>query len=263
MEKERISVVILTKNEEKRIPDCIKSVVEWVDEIVVIDDESCDRTKEIAESLGAKVFVKKMDIEGRHRNWAYSKVRNDWVLSLDADERVTEGLRDEIRNILRSNTQFCGFTVPRRNYIGNYWIRWGGLYPAPQIKLFRKDKFRWEEVEVHPRAFLKGACGRLKSDIVHYTYRNWEDYLRKLNNQTTLEALKWYKLSLEDFKKAQYKMNLIHALWRTIDRFVRTFFVKKGYRDGFVGFMVAYFSSLYQIVSYAKYRHFQNYPPSF
>jgi len=90
--------------------------------------------------------------------------------------------------------------------------------------------------------------------LLHYTYRDWHDFLKKLNNQTTLEAKKWYKVYLENPKKARYKMNLPHALWRTMDRFVRAYFVKKGYRDGFVGFMVAYFSSLYQIISYAKYR---------
>lgn len=109
-------------------------------------------------------------------------------------------------------------------------------------------------MEVHPRIIVEGSCGRLKNDVSHYSYKNWEDFLDKTNKQTTLEAVKWYKLSLVNPKKAGYKMNIIHALWRTLDRFIRTFFVKKGYRDGFIGFMIAYFSSLYQMVSYAKYR---------
>ncbi len=252
-----LSVVILTKNEEARIEECIRSVLGWADEIIVADDESTDRTKEIAESLGAKVIVKKMDIEGKHRNWAYSLAKNDWVFSLDADERFTAELKEEIIKILANNPEHSAYTVPRRNFLGDYWIKWGGLYPSAQIKLFRKDNFRWEEAEVHPRAFLDGTCGHLKSDLIHYTYRDWADFLRKLNNQTTLEAKKWYKLSLEDPKKAGYKMNLVHALWRTMDRFIRAFIVKKGYRDGFIGFMAAYSSSLYQIVSYAKYRELQ------
>jgi glycosyltransferase involved in cell wall biosynthesis len=249
-----LSVIILAKNEEKRIADCINSAKDWAEEIIVIDDESIDETVEIAKNLGAKIFIKKMDIEGKHRNWAYLQAKNEWVLSLDADERLMKELKEEISKILSLGPQSNAFTIPRRNFIGTYWIRWGGLYPAAQIKLFRKDKFKWEEVEVHPRAFLEGECGHLKNDLIHYTYRNWQDFLRKLNNQTALEAKKWYKLSFENPKKASYKMNVIHALWRTLDRFIRTFFVKKGYRDGFVGFMVAYFASLYQIVSYAKYR---------
>jgi len=256
MEKLKLSVVILTKNEEVRIVDCIKSVIDWVDEVIVVDDESSDKTVEIAKSLGAKVLIKKMEVEGKHRNWAYNQARNEWILSLDADERVTEELKGEINAVLSKDTVYDAFTIPRKNFIGNYWIKGGGLYPSPQLKLFRKDKFRWEEVEVHPRAFLKGKCGHLKSPLLHYTYRNWEDYLRKLNRQTTLEALKWYKLSLKNPKKARYKMNLIHALWRAVDRFIRVFIVKKGYKDGFIGFMIAYFSSLYQIVSYAKYKEY-------
>ncbi|MCD6134194.1 MAG: glycosyltransferase family 2 protein [Candidatus Omnitrophica bacterium] len=249
-----LSIVILTKNEEERIAECIESVLGWADEIIVVDDESNDRTREIAADLGAKVLVKKMEIEGRHRNWAYSEARNGWVLSLDADERVTEELKKEIEAVLAKQPLFSAFTIPRRNYIGDYWLRWGGLYPSAQLKLFRKDKFSWEEVEVHPRAFLKGECGHLKKDILHYTYRNWEDYLRKLNKQTTLEAIKWHKLSLLNPRKARYKMNLLHALWRSGDRFIRSFVAKRGYRDGFRGFMVSCLSSLYQLLSYAKYR---------
>lgn len=254
MQKINLSVVILAKNEESRIENCLKSVIDWADEVIVVDDESSDRTEKIAKDLGATVFVKKMEIEGKHRNWAYSQTKNEWVLSLDADERTTEELTKEIEETIALNPKENAFTIPRRNFIGDYWIRWGGQYPAPQLKLFRKIKFKWEEVEVHPRAFLDGECGHLKGDLIHYTYRNWGDFLRKLNNQTTLEAKKWYKLSLSDPKKAGYKMNVTHALWRTFDRFIRAFFAKKGYRDGFVGFMSAYFGSLYQIVSYAKYR---------
>jgi len=248
-----VSVVILTKNEERNIEECIQSVVGWADEIIVVDDESTDRTVEIAKSLGAKIFARKMDIEGRHRNWAYQQAKNDWILSLDADERVTEDLKKEIEKILNPVCEYSAFTIPRRNYIGDYWVKWGGLYPSPQIKLFRKDKFKWEEVEVHPRALLDGKCGHLKNDIIHYTYQNWEDFLNKLNKQTTLEAIKWYKLSLTDPKKARRKMNFIHMLWRMGDRFLRSYIRKKGYRDGYVGFMVAFFASLYQIISWAKY----------
>jgi len=254
MSKIPLSIVILAKNEEARIRDCIKSVGEWASEVIVIDDESTDNTPGLAKGLGAKVLVRRMDIEGRHRNLAYSKASNEWVLSLDADERLTEELKDEIESTLASVPEYNAFTIPRRNFIGDYWIRWGGMYPSAQLKLFRKDKFKWEEVEVHPRAFLDGECGHLKGDLIHYTYKDWASFLRKLNNQTTLEAKKWHKLSLTNPKKARYKMNLLHTLWRTFDRFFRVFVAKRGYRDGFIGFMVAYFSSLYQIVSYTKYR---------
>jgi len=154
-----LSIVILAKNEESRIEECIRSVLGWADEIIVADDESTDRTKEIAESLGAKVFVKKMDIEGKHRNWAYSLAKNEWVFSLDADERFTPELRNEVAETLKNNPGHSAYTAPRRNFIGDYWIKWGGLYPSAQIKLFRKSRFKWEEVEVHPGLFWTEVAG--------------------------------------------------------------------------------------------------------
>ncbi len=241
----KISVVVLTKNEEGRLRECLESV-RWADQIIIVDDQSQDRTVEIARGFTDKVFIRKMEIEGRHRNWAYAQAANSWVLSLDADERVTPELQKEIRGKLGSTPAENGFTIPRRNFIGDYWVRHGGWYPSPQLKLFRKDKFRYEEVGVHPRAFMDDPCGHLKSDLIHYSYRDIEDFLAKLNNQTTREARKWH-----DQGKP---MTLGRFLWRTYDRFMRTYFTRGGYKDGGVGFMIAYFAGLYQFLSYLKYR---------
>ena len=136
MNEAPISVVILAKNEEERIQDCIKSVIDWVDEVIVVDDESSDKTREIAQSLGAKVLIRKMDIEGRHRNQAYAQAENEWVFSLDADERPTEELKKEIREVIADTAHSC-FDIPFRTYIRDYWIRWGGWYPASKVRLFR------------------------------------------------------------------------------------------------------------------------------
>lgn len=240
-----LSVVILTKNEERNIQRCLESVAGWANEIVVVDDESTDRTVDIVSGYTDRIIIRKMDIEGRHRNFAYAQAKNLWVLSLDADEVATEELKAEIKDALGRHPQCNGFTIPRRNFIGDYWVRYGGWYPSPQLKLFRKDKFRYEEVGVHPRAFMDDPCGHLKSDIIHYSYQNIEDFLHKLNNQTTREAQKWL---------AQNKpMHLYRFLWRTIDRFIRTYIGRKGYKDGFLGFVVAFNAGLYQFISYLKY----------
>ena len=246
MDKIPISVVVLTKNEENNIVECLESIKGWADEIVIVDDLSTDNTVKIASSLADKILTRKMDIEGTHRNWAYAQAKNSWVLSLDADERMMEESKDEISRILLSNCSQTAFTIPRRNYLGNTWIRSSGWYPSAQIKLFKKDKFRFEEVEVHPRAFLDGECGHLQKDMIHYSYKGYEDFLNKLNKQTTLEAKKWIRTNRQ--------MSLGRAAWRAIDRFFRRFIGKKGYKDGFIGFMVAFFDTLYQIMSYAKYR---------
>ena len=246
MNKIPLSVVILTKNEENNIRACIDSVKGWADEIIIVDDFSSDDTVKIAETMADKVLLKKMEIEGIHRNWAYAQARNNWVLSLDADERMSVEIKEEIQSMILHNPQYSAYTIPRRNYIGTYWVKGGGWYPSAQMKLFRKDKFRFEEVEVHPRAFLDGSCGHLKGDMIHYSYKGYEDFLNKINKQTTLEAKKWVRTGR--------KMSLGVALWRAIDRFFRRFIGKKGWKDGFIGFMVAFFDTLYQIVSYAKYR---------
>ena len=241
-----LSVVVITKNEERNLTPCLESVYRWADEIIVVDDESADKTLDIAKQYDAKIISRKMDVEGRHRNFAYAQARNTWVLSLDADERVTEELKREIEKELTPETMCNGFTIPRRNYIGDYWVRYGGWYPSPQLKLFRKDKFRYEEAAVHPRAFMDDPCGHLKSDIIHYSYKNIEDFLGKLNNQTTREAQKWHSQNKP--------MRIGRFIWRAYDRFFRSYFGKQGYKDGFIGFVVAYFAGIYQFLSYLKYR---------
>ncbi len=244
-----LSVVVITRNEAARLADCLESV-RWAGEIVVVDDESTDETVAVARRYTDRVIRRRMEIEGVHRNFAYDQARHDWILSLDADERVTPELRDEILRLLRGTPQFKGYTIPRRNYLGSTWVRHGGWYPSPQLRLFRKESFRYEEVEVHPRAFMNADSGQLRHDLIHYSYRDLADFLAKLNRQTTLEARKW----LKDGRR----MPLRRGLWRFADRSLRTWWVKKGYRDGSLGFIVAAYAGLYQFLSYAKYWHLRN-----
>ena len=241
--KSPLSVVILTKNESLRLRDCIESV-RWADEVLVVDDESTDQTVAIAQSLGARVLRRKMDIEGRHRNWAQQQAAHEWVLSLDADERVTPELAEEIAGILRHGAPYETYSIPRRNYIGARWIRYGGWYPSGQLKLFKKSVFRWEEASVHPRAFGP-AWGNLQHDLLHYSYRDMRDFVQKQDRHTTLEAQKW----LADGRR----VSLGKALWRTIDRFIRTYLLKQGCREGWAGLVVAWMAGKYQSTSYVKY----------
>jgi len=244
-----VSIVIIAKNEEVHLEESLKSVYGWADEIVVVDDESTDKTRDIARKYTNNVFSRKMDVEGRHRNWAYSQAKNLWVLSLDADEKVTEELKAEISQAIKSN-ECAAYDIPLRNYIGNYWVKYGGWYPASKVRLFRKDKFKYEEVEVHPRVFIDGECGHLKSDIIHKGYPDLEHFLSSVNRQTTLEALKWINTNR--------KMTFGLMIWRAVDRFFRRYFGKKSRKDGLYGFVIAYFDSLYQLLSYLKYREMIN-----
>lgn len=244
MNKIPLSVVVITKNEENNIAECLGSVFNWADEIVLVDDESQDQTVSIARKYHPVTFQRRMDNEGRHRNWAYAQAKNEWVLSLDADEIVTDELKSEISQAIQDD-EFHAYSIPLRNYIGSYWVKHSGWYPAGKLRLFMKSRFRYEEVEVHPRVFVDGQTGHLTKDIIHKGYPDFEHFLASLNRQTTLEARKWINTGRE--------VSLGKAMWRTIDRFPRTFLGKAGYKDGFIGFMVAFFASLYQVMSYAKY----------
>ena len=249
-----LSVVILTKNEAGRIADCLRSVA-WAGEMLVVDDESADDTVRIAESLGARVLRRKMDIEGRHRNWAYAQTRHEWVLSLDADERVTPELAQEIQRLLANGPPpYETYAIPRRNYIGSRWLRHGGWYPSAQMKLFKKSVFRWEETTVHPRALADVPWGTLQHDLVHLSYRDPADFAAKQERHTALEAQKW----LLDGRR----VSLGKALWRTVDRFVRSYVMKRGFLEGRLGFFAAWMAGKYQWVSYCRYQQMRRTPPT-
>lgn len=244
--KTKLSVVVIAKNEESRLRECLESVVGWADEIIVLDDYSSDRTLEIAKEFTPKVFQRVMDIEGKHRNYAYSLSKNEWVLSLDADERVTPELRAEITELLKTDPPCNGYTIPRKNFMGQTWVRYGGMYPSAQLRLFRKDKFKYDELaEVHPQAYMPDPRGALKSDVLHYTYRDFTDAIAKLDRQTDLEAKKWFR--------ENRKVGVFSVIRKTIDRFWRAYFSKQGHKDGVIGLFLAVNSGMYQFLSFAKY----------
>ena len=240
-----ISIVIIAKNEESNIKDCLESV-RWAREIIIVDGFSSDRTIEIAKRYTDQIYFREMDIEGRHRNFAYSQATQAWILSLDADERVSPELAQEIGEVVKQNdSNFSGYAIPIKTFIGKRWIKAAGYYPARKLRMHRKGSFRYEESGVHPRAFLDGKERPLKYDILHYGFRDFTHFFEKLNHQTTLEAEKW----IQDGRP-------IHApklMFKSIDRFFRNYVGKKGFRDGFMGFLMSLGHSLYQWLTFAKY----------
>lgn len=247
-----ISVIVITKNEQDNIDDCLKSVYAWADEIIIVDDESTDRTLEIAGRYTDKVFTRKMDLEGRQRNWGASKAKNAWVMMIDSDERMTPELQKEIESVITSNSEKAvAYWVPRKNYFGDKWLKYGGWYPASHIKLYKKDFLKWREVPadiVHPGVDITdGSQGlNLKNHLIHYNFKNIEDFIKKVNRQTTLEAIKWHLQGK--------KIGLAHGLWKAFDRFWRRYVRKKGYKDGYYGFVAAALSGFYQFAAYSKFR---------
>lgn len=250
--KAPLSVIIITKNEENNIEACLRSVYPWADEIIIVDDRSTDRTIEIASHYTDKVFTREWDLEGKQRNWGASQSRNTWVMMLDADERMTEEAQKEIgESLAQEDSKVVAFWVPRKNYFGDKWLQYGGWYPAQHIKLYKKDFLKWREVAhdvVHPGVDIKDGYfgGKLKNHLIHYNFKDIEDFIKKVNRQSTLEAIKWH---LEG-----KKISLIHGLWKSFDRFWRRYIRKKGYKDGYYGFIAAALSGFYQFAAYAKFR---------
>ncbi|MCP4652631.1 MAG: glycosyltransferase family 2 protein [Candidatus Omnitrophica bacterium] len=253
----KISMIVLTKNESSRIKECLESMHGWADEIIIVDDESTDDTCQIASNYTDKIFKRKMNLEGQQRNFGASKASNDWVMMIDSDERMTSELQQEIEERLAdSDEKTVAYWVPRRNYIGNYWLRYGGWYPAAHIKVYKKGYLTWREGAhelVHPGIDIKdGYKGTtLTKDLIHYNFKNIEDYISKVNRQTTLDALKWHITGK--------KISFFRAIWKTFDRFGRRQIRKKGHKDGFYGFVASSLSGLYQFFTYIKFCEIKKY----
>ena len=245
-----ISVVLIVKNEEANLSECLESV-KWAKEIVIVDGGSTDKTVQIAKHYTDKILVREMDVEGRHRNFAYQQASCHWLLSLDADERVSPELALEIsRAVIQNDPDLVGHAIPIKTFIGKRWIKKAGYYPARKLRMYQKGKFRYEETAVHPRAYLDGREQPLKGDILHYGYRNFAHFIEKFNHQTSLEAEKWAGDSRT--------ISAMKILWKSVDRFSRNYFGKQGFQDGFMGFVMSVFHGLYQLLTYAKYLESKN-----
>lgn len=252
MEKLPITIVIIAKNEEKRLPDCLASV-SWAQEIVVVDDESTDATVAIAEKAGAKVFQRKMDREGPHRNFAIAQGTQEWILSLDADERVTPELYESLKVMLaKTNDPYVCYNMPVRTFIGDLFLDGAGHYPAPKTRVYRKGKFSYKDEQVHPPVSYEGSCGSLTGDILHFTAPSFEAWFAKFNRETTLEAKKWIAQKRE--------VSSLEAVRKAWSRFLKNYFQKGGISKGFTGYLMCCIHALYQLMSYAKYRELKKHP---
>jgi glycosyltransferase involved in cell wall biosynthesis len=240
-----LSVVIITKNEEQNIARCLESV-KWADEIIVIDDHSTDRTLEIAGRYGAQVHSLPWRGYGHAKREGVKRARGNWILSVDADEEVSSELADEIRHILSNGTPYAGFYLPRKtNFLGR-WIYNSGWYPDPVLRLFQKKQGNFSEAAVHEKVLLDGNVGILKSDLRHYSDPNLEHYLEKFNRYTTLGAEAAYR----EGKKSRW----FDIVIRPPVAFIKHYISKKGFRDGFEGFVISVMSAVAVFVKYAKLR---------
>src|SRR3990167_994192 len=232
---QKVSVTIITMNEEANIQACLESV-SWADEVLVSDSGSIDRTVEICKGYNAKVFLDKWFGFGKQKNLIASRAKNNLVLNIDADERVTPDLRKEIETVL--NQDDCdGYNIPRKNFFGNRWVRYCGWYPDYNLRLYRKDKGSFNERDVHEAVKIDGKVGYLNAPLVHYTYRDISDYLKRMDRYSTLAA--------EEMLKNGRKVSYLSILSRPIATFLKMFFLQKGFLEGYRGLILRPLCELY------------------
>lgn len=243
MGREKLSVTVITLNEEREIGDCLESVA-WADEIVVVDSGSSDRTIEIARKFTEKVVYHAWAGYAAQKNRAIDLATHPWVLSLDADERVSPELREEIERLLESSPRAVGYRIPRKNFFLGRWIQHGGWSPDYVLRLFRRDAGRFTERKVHESVTVYGEIGTLQSPLEHYTYRSMPDYFQRMDRYSTLAA--------EEMFEAGKRADLLDLLLRPCATFLKMFLLRQGFRDGMDGLLLSRLYSLYTFTKYAK-----------
>lgn len=246
MHKINLSVVLITKNEGKILSRCLDAV-SWADEIVIADSYSTDRTVEIAKAYGAGVYMKKWAGYSAQKNFAISKAKNNWILSLDADEIMTPGLKDEILKITgspASAVRETGFFIPRRTYFYGCLMRFGKVYPDYQMRLFRKGSGSFEKTEIHERLIIDGEAGRLKTPLLHYSKADIGSHIDTVNSYTELEAKRAVKLG---YRPTGYSVIIKPFLY-----FMKHYIWKFGFLDGLAGLVYYSINAAYVFVKEIK-----------
>ncbi|MBJ7536847.1 glycosyltransferase family 2 protein [Marinomonas transparens] len=247
----KISGNIITLNEEKNIADCIKSMLEVCDDIVVVDSGSTDKTIEIAQSLGANIVNQPYLGDGFQKNVALKHTQNDWVLSLDADERLTPEMTNSIKK-LDLTTQIEAFSFRRRNMIGSRWIKQCGWYPDRCIRLYNSKKVEFSNVKQHASIQAKNVK-HIDADIIHFSFKNIGELFAKPGRNFSGRAA---KIMFAKGKKANAFSPFIHGL----NAFVRKYIFQRGFLGGVDGMTVALSSAINSYLKYAKLLEYQRDP---
>jgi glycosyltransferase involved in cell wall biosynthesis len=239
-----VSAVVVCFNEEDRIADCLESV-RWCDEIVVVDSFSTDRTAEICRRYADRFVQQAWAGYRDQKAFAHSLATRDWVLVVDADERVTLELRQEIIDALNRDGQaYAGYAVPRLVYFLRRWWWRGGWYPDYGVRLFRRERATWGGTDPHQEIIVDGRICRLKNPLHHYSYRNIDDHIQRINRYTSLSS--------RELKKEGEGWRRSDALLRPAVRFFRFYILERGFLEGFAGFYVALTAAFYVFLKYAK-----------
>lgn len=242
----KITATIITLNEERKIVRAIESL-RCCDEILILDSGSTDRTVELASNLGVRVIEAGWRGYAGQKNWAAEQATHDWILSLDADEALSEALEAEIWNLKKTGPQCDAYTMPRlAKYLGR-WIFHSGWYPDRKVRLYDRRKSRWVGDFVHETVHPKGRLGHLQSNILHFTCDSLSEHLRTLDRYTTLAA--------EELVSRKLKVPLWKLIFDPPWTFLKAYIVQRGFLDGFEGLVICYMAAFYTFLKYSKARN--------
>jgi glycosyltransferase involved in cell wall biosynthesis len=242
----KITATIIAFNEERHIARALESL-RCCDEIVVVDSGSVDRTVELAEKLGARVVESPWHGYAVQKNYAAERASNDWILSLDADEALSESLEGEIWTLKKKGPAYDAYTMPRlAQYLGR-WILHSGWYPDRKIRLYHRAKAKWVGDFVHESVEVNGRVGHLESNLLHFTCDSLSEHLKSMDRYTTLAA--------EELVSRKEKIHLRNMILDPAWTFTRTYFFQRGFQDGLEGLTIAYMAALYTFLKYAKARN--------
>ncbi|MCX8023105.1 MAG: glycosyltransferase family 2 protein [Syntrophorhabdaceae bacterium] len=242
-ERVPISVYMITFNNGKTIERALKSVVDWAEEVIVVDSHSTDGTTEIIERYTGRVYH--LDTKNLKEKYQYAQdlCSLPWVLFIDADEWLTDDIKEEIKEVITSDTPYDGFDVKRRNvYLGRE-IRYGGWYPDHEIRLYKKDKGRWEG-GIHAKVYVDGKIGKLKNHYLHTPYLDTGHQIRTIDRYSGAYA--------EDLLKSGERFSLFRLLGRPLFRFFRDYILKIGFLDGIPGLIIAVSTVYYVFMKQAR-----------
>ena len=243
-ERPKLSACIIAMNEDDRIGDCIRSL-EFCDEVVVIDSHSTDQTREIASELGARVIERDWPGCIAQRDYSIRQAQHDWILCMDADERVSDELRDEILRLRDAGFPGKkGWKLLRVSFYMGKWIRHGTWYPDYVMRLFDRRAAKVSGNEPHDRIDVSGKTGLLKSEFLHFPYRSLAEHLQKMDKYTTIMA--------DTMNKKGRRASILHIVINPWVRFVKYYVIKRGFFDGWRGLVMAYLAAQYVRLKYIK-----------
>ena len=252
MSRPTVSAVVICRDEEAHIGECLDSVA-WCDERVVVDSGSRDRTVAIAQERGARTIHHDWPGYVAQKNYALDQAESEWVLSLDADERCTDGLRAAIESVLASGPTAAGFSVRRHvHYLGR-WIDHGGWYPDWKLRFVRREVARWGGVDPHDKLGVEGTVERLDAELVHHTYPDFAGHIQTLQRFSDVVAAEW--------QTAGRRFQLWRAVTHPGVKFLECYVWKSGWRDGWPGFVIAATSAFYVFAKYVKLWEREQSPP--